>query len=78
MGMGDKPKAFSPDYKPIRCDVTGKMFAPNCVVSCPEPHVIAKYGVGGKCNVSVWICRKCRYVKTYKWHGGVSCGYTTI
>ena len=59
----------------VRDDVLGKMFIQGAVRSCPEPHVIKRYGVGGIANVSVWTCRKCRYVKTYKWHGGVSCGY---
>ncbi len=76
MGMGDKKLPYQPDYEPIRDDVIGKRFSPCCVRSCPEPHVIKKYGVGGVAMVSVYTCRKCRYVKTYKWHGGVSCGYT--
>lgn len=75
MGMGDKPKAFEPSYAPVRCDVSGKMFTPGCVRQCPEPHVIKKFGVGGKANVSVYVCRKCRYVIRHKWMGGVSCGY---
>lgn len=75
MGMGDKKPLFEPDYKPVRCDVTGLMFYPGVVRDCPEPHVIARYGIGGKSKVSVWICRKCRYRREYKWHGGVSCAY---
>ena len=75
MGIGDKSKAFEPSYVPVRCDVSGKMFTPGCVRSCPEPHVIKKYGVGGVANVSVYVCRKCRYVIKHKWMGGVSCGY---
>jgi hypothetical protein len=75
VGMGDKPKQFEPKYEPIRDDVLGKLFTPGAVRSCPEPHVIKRYGTGGVANVSVYTCRKCRYVKTYKWHGGVSCGY---
>lgn len=62
-------------YDPIRDDVIGKRFSPGAVRPCPHPTVIAKYGVGGVCNVSVYTCRKCKYVKTYKWMGGVSCGY---
>lgn len=78
MGMGDKPKAFEPSYVPVRCDVSGKMFTPGCVRSCPEPHVIKKFGVGGVANVSVYVCRKCRYVIKHPMMGGVSCGYTEI
>ena len=78
MGMGDKQQTFAPSYAPVRCDVTGKMFTPMCVRSCPHPEVIKKYGVGGKCKVSVYVCRRCRYVKTYPYHGGVSCGYTDL
>lgn len=75
MGMGDKKAPYTPSYEPVRDDVIGKMFGAGMVRSCPEPHVIKRYGVGGVCNVSVWTCKKCRYVQTYKWHGGVSCGY---
>ena len=75
MGMGDKKAQYTPSYEPVRDDVIGKMFSPCAVRSCQEPHVIKRYGVGGVANVSVWTCRKCKYVKTYKWHGGVGCGY---
>ena len=75
MGMGDRKAPYTPSYEPVRDDVIGKMFGAGMVRSCPEPHVIRRYGVGGVCNVSVWTCKKCRYVQTYKWHGGVSCGY---
>ena len=73
--MGDKKPRYEPSYEPVRDDVIGKMFTPGAVRPCPEPHVIKRYGVGGVANVSVWTCKKCRYVKTYKWHGGVGCGY---
>ena len=78
MGMGDKKPPFSPSYEPIRDDVIGKRFAPCAVRSCPEPHVINRYGVGGVANVSIYTCRKCKYVQTYKYHGGVSCGYSKL
>lgn len=75
MGMGDKPKAFSPYHNTVRDDVIGKAFADCLMRPCPEPHVKKRYGTGGVANVSVYVCRKCRYVKTYKLHGGVSCTY---
>jgi hypothetical protein len=75
VGQGDKPKQFEPKYKPIRDDVLGKSFAPCCMRSCPEPHVIKRYGTGGQANVSVYVCRKCRYHEDMKWFGGVKCGY---
>lgn len=62
-------------YEPIRDDVIGKMFSPGSVRSCPEPHVIKRYGVGGRANVSVYTCRKCKYHEDVKWFGGVKCGY---
>ena len=62
-------------YDPVRCDVTGKMWTPGAVRECPEPHVRARYGVGGIAHVCVYVCRKCKYVKTYPYHGGVGCGY---
>ena len=61
MGMGDKQEPYKPKYFPIRCDVTGKLFPPISVRLCKEPHVVKKYGVGGVCNVSVLICKRCRY-----------------
>lgn len=76
MGMGDKKEPFVPKYAPIRDDVIGKEFAPCCMRSCPHPNVIRRYGVGGKANVSVYTCRKCRFVVKEKLYGGVSCGYT--
>ena len=75
MGMGDSKLRFEPKYKPIRDDVLGKEFYAGCMRSCPHPKVIEKYGVGGKANVSVYVCRKCRFRKEYKTHGGVSCEY---
>jgi hypothetical protein len=76
LGMGDKKKPFEPSYEPVRDDTNGKMFSPGCVRHCPHPGVIAKYGTGGIANVSVYTCRKCRYVIKHQWIGGVSCGYT--
>ncbi len=75
MGSGDKKPPYEPKYAPIMDDVLGKMFSPGCVRSCPHPGVVSKYGIGGKANVSVYVCRKCRYVVKHKWMGGVSCGY---
>lgn len=77
MGMGDKPQKYEPSYDPVRCDASGKMFSPGCVRSCPEPHVVKKYGIGGKANVSVYICQKCKFVVRYPMMGGVGCGYTS-
>ena len=73
--MGDKKPPFQPKYEPIRCDVTGHMVTPGAIRKCPEPHVIARYGVGGVANVCVHVCRKCKYHVDYKWHGGVGCKY---
>ena len=75
MGIGDKKPRYETSYEPVLHDELGKMFTPGCVRSCPEPHVIKRYGVGGVANVSVYTCRKCKYVKTYKWHGGIGCEY---
>lgn len=65
----------SAEREPIYDDVLGKRFAASLMRVCPHPSVIRKYGVGGKCNVSVYVCRKCRYRKEYELHGGVSCTY---
>ena len=78
MGAGDKQAPFDPSYEPILDDVIGKMFSPGCVRLCPHPSVINRYGTGGKANVSVYTCRKCRYVVKHEMFGGVSCGYTQL
>lgn len=75
MGMGDPKPQFVPFYKPIRDDVIGKRFAACCMRSCPHPEVIKKFGVGGEANVSIYTCRKCKFRKEYKFHGGIGCGY---
>lgn len=75
MGMGDKPKQFEPKRESIRDDVLGKEFYAGCIRSCPHPKVIERFGVGGRANVSVYVCRKCRYHEDMKWFGGVKCGY---
>ena len=75
MGMGDKKQTFAPPYAPILCNVTNKMFVPCAIQQCHEPHVIAKYGVGGVCNVSVYVCRKCKYKLTVQNCGAIRCGY---
>ena len=75
MGMGDKKIPYEPKYEPVRDDVIGKRFAQSMVRPCPHPKVRERYGVGGVANVSVYTCKKCRFVKTYEYHGGVGCGY---
>ena len=61
-----------------RDDVNGKLFSLGCVRSCPHPDVIKKYGTGGVANVSVYTCKKCRYVKKFPMHGGVGCEYKKL
>ena len=78
MGMGDQKPPYVPSYTPIRDDVIGKTFPHCCIRQCPHPSVQAKYGVGMVANVSVYTCRKCRFVKTYPYFGGVSCEYSSI
>lgn len=75
MEMGDSKPSFEPKYKAIRDDVIGKEFYAGCMRSCPHPKVIERYGVGGVCNVSVYVCRKCRHHIDEKMFGGVRCGY---
>lgn len=59
----------------IRDDVIGKSFSAVSVRSCPEPHVIKRYGVGGVANVSIYTCKRCKYHTTEKWFDGVGCSY---
>jgi len=75
MGMGDKEIPYAPKYEPVWCDVTAHNYSPVSVRECPVPSVIRKYGVGGKCKVSVYICRKCRYGRRVEMFDGWRCGY---
>ena len=75
MGIGDKKPPLRHNGATIRDDVIGKQFYYGMVRSCPEPHVIRRFGIGGKANVSVYTCRKCRYHEDTKWFGGVKCIY---
>lgn len=61
--------------KTVYDDVLGKSFAASLMRSCPHPSVRRNYGVGGNVNVSVYVCRKCRYHEDTKWFGGVKCIY---
>lgn len=74
-GMGDKKKTYKPQYAPIRDDVNGMEFAQCCMRECPEPHVIARWGIGGVCNVSVYTCRKCKYKVSTPFCGALGCSY---
>ena len=78
MGMGDPKRAYTPQYAPVRCDVSGKMFSPCCVRECHEPHVIDRYGIGGKCMVSVYVCQKCKHKVKTPFCGALGCGYEEI
>ena len=73
MDMGDPQTPYIPSYAPIRDDVIGKEFAPVTMRRCPEPHVIAKYGIGGVANVSIYTCRRCKYHSDY--YKGVKCNF---
>lgn len=71
MGMGDKPKVYKPSYNKIMCDVTRREFASCLMRKCPEPHVIKHYGE----NVSLYICRRCKYSQAMQYYGGIACTY---
>jgi hypothetical protein len=45
----------------MKCDVTGLEFSSISVNRCHHPAVVASYGKGNKCNVSVWVCKKCQH-----------------
>lgn len=77
MGMGDQKPPYESRGEPILDNVSGKMFSHGCVRRCPHPGVISKFGVGGKANVSVYTCRKCRFHESVKWIGGSKCRYET-
>lgn len=73
MGMGDKKIPYQPSSKPVRCDVSQKMFYHGCVRKCRDEAVTRRYGVGGEANVSVWVCARCRHAVRYPFHGGLGC-----
>ena len=75
IGQGDKPKSFRPSYAPVLCNVTGKMYSPCCVKECKEPHVVERYGIGGKAMVSIYVCRKCKHKVKTPFCGALGCGY---
>lgn len=58
----------------IRCDVTGYTFPAVSVQECPSPAVVKKYGVGGKANVCIYVCRKCKHAIPCEFFGGLRCG----
>ena len=59
--------------------VTGYQFRESTMRECPHPAIRKKYAsAAGKCLVSPWTCKsKCRHAITYRFHGGVACGYQT-
>ena len=71
MGMGDKKIQYEPTVYKTMCDVTKKEFYYGTVRRCQEPNVIKHYGE----NVSLYICKKCKYVQEYPMFGGISCKY---
>ena len=75
MGMGDKKIPFVPSYEPIMCDVLLKQFSTRMVRQCPHPKVIERYGTGGVANVSIYVCQKCMYKRTFQYCGAIGCSY---
>lgn len=55
--------------------VLNRMYASCSVRSCPHPAVIAKYGNGGAATVSIYTCRKCKYVERARLYEGYGCSY---
>ena len=78
MGMGDKQEHYRPHHDLIRDDVMGMRFADCSVRRCPHPSVIKRYGIGGVCNVSLWTCKKCKYVIRETLFEGYRCGYDRL
>lgn len=76
--MGDKRKPFEPNHTRIYDDVLHQTFPQCCMRECPHPSVIKRYGVGGVANVSLYVCKKCKFSETYDFHGGVGCTYGRV
>lgn len=75
MGQGDQKPKYSPAHKPIYDNVLGLSFAECVMRHCPHPEVQKKYGVGGECNVSVYVCQKCQFGVKHKLFAGWGCNY---
>lgn len=74
MGAGDRQIPFTPSYEPVFDDVLHRMFAPILMRECPNEAVIRRYGTGGKANVSIYVCKKCRYGIKHEMMGAWYCG----
>lgn len=72
--MGDKKIPYVPSYEPIFDDILRKTFAPVLMRKCPNEAVIKRYGTGGIANVSIYVCKKCRYGIKHEMMGAWSCG----
>lgn len=58
------------------CNVTNRYFDETSVRECKNDWVVQHYGVDGKCNVSIWICKKCKFrEKPYDNIDGYVCNY---
>lgn len=62
--------------KTIMDSVDGNYYREESVRQCPHPGIIKKYGqISGVVNIHFTRCRKCKYAITFRYHGGVKCGY---
>lgn len=59
----------------VRCHVTGENWYPTLVRPCYHPLIIKKYGYAGKCNVCIYVCRKCQFRQEDKYSGLLRCSY---
>lgn len=78
MGMGDKKRPYEPTYGKVLDVVLNLYFAECAVRECPHPSVIKRYGTGGVANVSLYVCKKCKFKETYEGYGGVGCTYGRV
>ena len=75
MGMGEKKQPYTPLHPSIRDDVLGLRFANVLMRECKEPAMMDQYATGGVVNVSIYVCKKCKYARRFKYHGAIGCGY---
>lgn len=75
MGMGDKPQTFTIPTAPVFDNVLRVAFAGCAMRPCPHPAVQKKYGMGGECNVSVYVCRGCKFAVRHRLFAGYICDY---
>lgn len=66
----------SVDNPRAKCDVKKLWCDPRLISKCFHPGVVKRYADGKEyANVSVWVCKNCKFGKRGDFYDGVSCEY---